>query len=105
MTTRPTAPESVDPQGTPNLKSNAPSLQSQKLSEIKESNSMAEIYLQNGIRIVGRVLDFDAHGVLMSKSESQSQSSVLTRSMISSVAKTDPENESRRESASPRRPR
>ena len=105
MTTRPTAPESVDPQGTPNLNGNAPSLQSKKLSEIKESNSMAEIYLQNGIRIVGRVLDFDDHGVLMSKSESQSQSSVLTRSMISSVAKTDPENESRRESVSPRRPR
>lgn len=102
MTTCPDTPDSVEPKGTAVLES----LQSKKLADIKASNGLAEIYLQNGIRIVGRVLDFDAHGVMMERPQNAKSSPILTRSMISSIAETDQDSEARREhSPSQRRAR
>lgn len=74
-----------------------PSLQSQKLQQLKDSSVQSSIYLQNGIRIIGRILAFDDTGITIEPPDGAGlEELVVTRSLVSSVAKSRSGDETRR---------
>lgn len=79
------------------------SLQSQKLQQLQDSGVPSSIYLQNGIRIIGRVVAFDATGITIEPPDGAGlEELVITRALVSSVAKSRAGEEPRRQrNASP----
>ena len=77
---------------------NSLSLQSQKLQQLQDSGVPSSIYLQNGIRIIGRVVAFDATGITIEPPEGAGlEELVITRALVSSVAKSRSGEDPRRQ--------
>ena len=74
-----------------------PQLQTQKLQQLQDAGAQSSIYLQNGIRIVGRIVAFDETGILIEPpTGADLEELVITRSLISSVSKARIGDEHRR---------
>lgn len=58
---------------------------SKKLQQLKDSKVKADIFMSNGIKLTGIVMDYDDTGILLSSDKTEVSSIGITRSLVSTA--------------------